>query len=365
VEPEKIIAKPFDASSSQKINGVKPKASLLESIIRLRLDRITGNPGIYPSVENESGQETFSVGLQTASNVDADKITQVECFLIQKLKKTLYLLSQKYSLEIIEKEQAAVQEEIDTKPPPGTGGDQAPTSPEQAAANASKYESELKTLEILKAKEDAILFLLKDTSSSNSVNADVAYSSLDIQEGIIRTSSGFSDVLSGTLYSILSYRSEYLDKMIKEKRQLLDSTNSKSDSPEQGTPSGSGFAKNPGKDTYTYFGICQEDFVIYTIALLSLNQDFLIGLLPSQNRRNLANILSTSILGSKKDPYGITDRLSKESSNGGFPSVADSVNALAIIVAQLYEEYISYITIKNKKDSEKILQAAATTKNSA
>jgi hypothetical protein len=368
-EPEKIVSKPFDIGSSQRINGIKQKTSLLETIIRLRLDRITGSPGIYSIPESNSS----SPQLNAPGNTDTDKITQVECFLIQKLKKILYLSAEKYIKEILQKEEADIRAKVqlynsqmkETAPEvPALPGAGAPAATQKAISisteEQSKFQAEIKRLEILKAKEDAILFLLKDTSSSNnSGNPDSSYSSLDIQEGIIRTSSGFNDVLSAPLYSILSYRSQYLDKMIKELTELYDSISlsSLNKKDENKNPDDSGLIRNPGKDTFNYIGICKEDFLVYVIALLSLNQDYLIGLLSMENRKNLANTLSISILGKKKDPYGILDKIAKSPSNGGYPSVADSVNALGILVAQLYEEYISYIKNQNKTELEKLAKA--------
>jgi hypothetical protein len=364
-DSSKIVAKPFDTISYQKINGIKPKTSLLETIIRLRLDRITGNPGIYaydPDIETGI--------VVTPDNVDKDKLTEIECFLIQKLKGILYLLSKKYISEIKKKGDGYLKELNETGKVTlisQSSTVKKPTSPEGKAQSADEEKvktimSELENLEILKAKEDAILFLLKDTSSSYSAGgSNSEYSSLDIQEGIIRTASGFSDILSGPLYSILSHRSEQLGKLIKEKRQQIDSEMAKNDASGGNTgarePGDDGLVKNPGKKTYTYYGIRTEDFIVYILAFLLINQDYLIGLLPYENRRNLANTISNSIMstGNKnKDPYGVVERINKSPEDGGFPSVKDSVNALSILVSSLYEEYISYIKNENLPLLDKI-----------
>lgn len=364
-DSSKIVAKPFDTISYQKINGIKPKTSLLETIIRLRLDRITGNPGIYaydPDIETGI--------VVTPDNVDKDKLTEIECFLIQKLKGILYLLSKKYISEIKKKGDGYLKELNETgkvTPISQSSAVKKPTSPKGKAQSADEEKvktimSELENLEILKAKEDAILFLLKDTSSSYSAGgSNSEYSSLDIQEGIIRTASGFSDILSGPLYSILSHRSEQLGKLIKEKRQQIDSEMAKNDASGGNTgtrePGDDGLVKNPGKKTYTYYGIRTEDFIVYILAFLLINQDYLIGLLPYENRRNLANTISNSIMstGNKnKDPYGVVERINKLPEDGGFPSVKDSVNALSILVSSLYEEYISYIKNENLPLLDKI-----------
>ena len=363
VDPSKIIAKPFDSISYQTINGIKPKTSFLETIIRLRLDRITGNPVIY----GYSPSDPDSPLTTTPSNLGQDSITEVECFLIQKLKRILYLLGEKYISDIGKNQEIYLKQsiELSTGEKPGatttaTGGTNSTNNSDKGGQSEevrteSDYFSEIQNLEILKAKEDAILFLLKDTSSSySSGGASSQYSSLDIQEGIIRTSSGFSDVLSGPLFSILSHRSEYLDKLIKEKRQALDAIVAKNNGSKGKTTDRetdeNGLSKNPGTDTSTFCGVIPEDFIVYALSLLIINQDYLIGLLPYENRKNLANTISNSIIntGNKnKDPYGIIERINKSPEDGGFPSVVDSVNALGLLASTLYEEYISYIKNQN------------------
>lgn len=356
-EAQKIVSKPFDASSFSKINGAKPKTSLLETIIRLRLDRITGSPGIYSTTSNEKDTNGSSpVTIVSAENLGNDNLTQVECFLLQKLRKVLIELSKKYIIDIKLSAERQTRE-IEEKKPQDT--------PQGGSDNkdVGTLKSELSNLEILKAREDAILFLLKDTSSSyDNSNYGSLYSSMDLQQGTIRTSSGFDDALSGPLYSILSQRSEYLSKKIKELSESIDKASVSSSN----TTDAAGISSNAEKGdrtSYSYLGVCSEDFIIYTMALLSLNQDYLIGLLPQKNRVYLARVISNSSLSSKKDPYGIIGRVNKSVESGGFPSVADSVNALSLLVCKFYSLYISLIKDEQKSVIEKIAQrrAASTT----
>jgi hypothetical protein len=350
-ESQKIVSKPFDSSSFSKINGAKPKTSLLETIIRIRLDRITGSPGIYSTTSNEKDPNgTNPTTIVSPENLGDDALTQVECFLLQKLRKVLIELSKKYIIDISLSAEREVRE-IEEKTPQ----EKVESDNKDVKKDVKTLQSELSSLEILKAREDAILFLLKDTSSSyDGQNYGSLYSSLDLQQGSIRTSSGFDDALSGPLYSVLSQRSEYLSKKIKELSELID----KADAAPPGVASAAGISQNLDKadqpsfsqTSYSYLGVCSEDFIIYTMALLSLNQDYLIGLLPQKNRVYLARVISNSSLNSKKDPYGIMDRVNKSVENGGFPSVADSVNALSLLVCKFYSLYISLI-----KDQQKSL----------
>ena len=325
-EPDKVILKPFDPNSSSKINGIKPRTSLLETIIRIRLDKITGAPGAYSYVESEKNNGRNPITIEGAKNVgNEDTLTQVECFLLQKLKNVLIETAKKYKEDI---NTLAVQEA--TEKHESAGGD---------GSDNKDFQSEIANLEILKAREDAILFLLKDRSSSSDVkNYDSSYSSLDIQKGIIRSTSGFDDALSGPLYEILSQRSNYIEKKIKE---LTASIKSKKKLPEETPPFDK--TESGGTVSYTYLGVCSEDFIVYTMALLSLNEDYLIGLLPQKNRVYLANVISASSLSSKKDPYGIIDRVNKSVEKGGFPSVSDSVNALSLLVCRFYSLYLTLI----------------------
>jgi hypothetical protein len=338
-EPQKIVSKPFDPDYYSTINGIKPKTSLLETIIRIRLDKVTGSPGIYSTKEEENNKTGISIGRVKAENLGEDGITQVECFIIQKLKRVMFELAKKYKEDAKNNVEREIKANINPKdPPPDTGNS-------SNSADKGLYDSELSRLEVLKAKEDAILFLLKDTSSSyNTDHSSSLYSSLDIQEGIIRTSSGFDDVLSAPLYSVLSQRSEYLDKKIKQLREQIDLMNRDTGDDTKRSPTIDSNNNNGDLKTYSYIGVCSEDLIVYTMALLSLNQDFLIGLLPQKNRIYLSNVISNSILTSKKDPYGIIDRVNKEPSKGGFPSVVDSVNALSLLVLKYYSIYIDFMS---------------------
>ena len=326
-ETDKIVMKPFDNRTATKINGNKVHTSLLESILRIRLDRVTGNPGIYPT--NTDGLSTFS--LEKPSNIGADSITQVECFIIDKLRKVLFQLGDNHIIKAKDRSEAAAKAAAEG----GQVSDTLDAAPTER--DPSEYEDEIQHLEILKAREDAILFLLKDTSKAyDDSNVDSKYSSLQLQEGVIRTSSGFDDILSGPLYSILKQKSDYLDSKI---TQLKAAAYAKSPLP-SAKGDGSGTVNSSSGDSY--IGVSSEDFVIYCIALLALNQDFLIGLLSQERRVNMANTISGSILSSRKDPYGLIDRVSRSADNGGFPDVVDSVNALAVLVANLYMTYTSY-----------------------
>ncbi len=364
VEPEKIVLKPFDKNSSITVNGIRPKTSLLETIIRIRLDRTSGKPSIYSSEATDA-----SSGLsKEAVNVDRDQITEVECFLIQKLKRTLYLLAEKYIHDttqlgfnvvknLIETGNLPEIPKKDTESSGGKGGSgDGSTQAIEKEYKIIDYGNDIPRLEILKAREDAILFLLKDTSSSYNVGSSSAsYSAIALQEGTIRATSGFDDVLSGPLYSIFSDRSNYLDKLIRQKKEEIDKKYSRTGDPgKSGSgPDSTGLEKNRGSNLYTYIGVSPEDFIIYVIAMLAISEDYLIGLLPKENRRNLANIISNSVIGGnsrRNDPYGILRRVELPPEQGGYPSVADSVNALALIVGKLYEEYISFARGENSKD---------------
>jgi hypothetical protein len=196
------------------------------------------------------------------------------------------------------------------------------------------------------------------------------YSAIDLQEGAIRTASGFDDVLSGPLYSLLSFKSQYIEKIMVKKKEELDNkgTGISTDSGNEiSDKSSTGLVKNPNSNSYTYLGVSSEDFIVYTIAMLALNQDYLIGLLPQENRRNLANTISGSIMGGKSkrsDPYGILSRLDKSANNGGFPTVADSVNALSLIVIRIYEEYMLYVRCETDDFFNDMVELQKQTKSS-
>ena len=347
-EPTKIISKPFDINSGSKVDGNVIHTSLLETIIRVRLDRVTGSPGIYSS--DTSKNDGFTTGLIAPKNT-GDEITQVECFLIEKLKKILFQLSDKHVRDSISinEEIAAEEVERNTEEAANTNSNVSPVSGgfatmlTAASQQASfvgkelKQASTLQNLKILKAREDAILFLLKDTSSSSD--------SLNLQTGTIRIASGFQDILSGPLFSLISQRSIFLGKKIDELNSIIEASDKTEpiDMKKRADPGSS----RSDKVTFEYLGVSAEDFLIYMLALLSIDQDYLIGLLSKERRLNMANIISISAfpMSSSKDPYGLIERINKSDIDGGFPSVIDSVNALSLLVYSLYVKYIELIKL--------------------
>ena len=327
-DTDKIISKPFDSQSFRLINGENVKTSLLESILKIRLDKITGGSAIYSSETNEIG---------VAKNVSVDNITTTECFLIEKFKKILFQIGDKYSSSSISEAEEYLSTQSETEVP--TNG----AAAQELTAKKDKIQPILITLEALKAREDSIILLLKETSSSsNIINPDAAYSSMETQQVIIGALSGVQDVLSGPMLAVLSQKSEYLGAKITELRALIDSgKKTETDGPKS----------DPAlpRSENSFIGICAEDFIIYILALLSINEDYLIGLLSQERRVRLTNIISNSILGPSKDPYGIIDKVNKQQSEGGYPSILDSVNALSVLVINYYRLYINYIIEDRKK----------------
>ncbi len=355
-EVEKIVSKPFDDISGNTIDGKKIHSSLLETILRIRLDRVTGDPGIY------SDDLTGSVTSLISPANTGDKLTQVECFLIEKLKKILFQLGEKYIRDGISMNEDVAKENNETGTE--TIAEKAATRVVLSAEDISKKETTLKNLQILKAKEDAILFLLKDTSSSTDLGNDSMFSSLDIQERTIRTASGFQDILSGPLLSLISQRSVYLGTKIEELRGIIDAARVKEKTASLKDKADL-LSIRDDKVTVAYLGISSEDFIIYLLALLSINQDYLIGLLSKERRVSLANTISaTSYISKTKDPYGLLDKISKgPQETGGFPSVIDSVNALTLLVFKLYNSYIDAVKYNTAGLEDAYIKYVAATKN--
>lgn len=354
-EPSKMVSKPFDTNSGMKISGQKIHTSLLETIIRIRLDKISGAPGIYSS-DMEKINNITTAGLIAAENV-GDKITQVECFLIEKLKKVLMHLSDQHIRDTVSIHEEIAAEEVERNTDGKSSGTAANPNLSDPDSQA-KYKSTLDNLRILKAKEDAILFLLKDTSSSSGIgNNGTLFSSLDLQIGSIRTASGFQDILSGPLLSLISQRSIYLGKKIDELNTIIEAAAASKTKPNDIVERADLNSKRGDKVTFEYLGVSAEDFLIYLLAFLAIDQDYLIGLLSKERRLKMANTISLSVFtqSSSRDPYGLFARIEKSESDGGFPSVKDSVNALSLLVYSLYVKYIELIKLDTGPREEILL----------
>lgn len=85
-EPEKIILQPFSSLGVDSINGITPQKSLLETIIRIRLDKQSGSPEVI--TVGKSGAKITRTGTESYSDL--------EYFMIRKLYTVLQSLALQY-----------------------------------------------------------------------------------------------------------------------------------------------------------------------------------------------------------------------------------------------------------------------------
>lgn len=279
-EPDKIIAPKFSKSDSRIINTNKLKTTLLESIIRIRLDKLSGTNS-YSTVEINSED----------AEVNSNSYGILEALFIIRLKAALSAIGRKLSKNIDEIK--VVNEQTGMIPldkEPVTGADEIIDSDAEAASYASTLEGpgkEADNSEIYDAQrsiEDAIFALLDDNSK---------ISALDLELNTQRKSTIIDSPLMGSILGIIDLPRKRIAEKIKEKESSISKhTDGHVDKVREEINVVLGVAK----------GIGAVDILVFTLALFTIPENYLVGLLDNiEYKRFLDEFSNVNIpLDSKK-----------------------------------------------------------------
>jgi hypothetical protein len=202
-DPDKIVSKPFDVTNSY-LNRKKIKGSLLESIIRIRLDKKVGlkentkRQGFFSRFEEESKNEVAN---------EADSFSILEKIIIDRIYSAIenfgnsfYDLSQNY-VKSCEKSLKTMTKDYFNEDSPKVS----------ARSDLSKKEKEeRRRLLSLKVIDDSILALM---------NKDESY---DPSFGSFKTSSLEDGIAMDTLIKAITIPSSYASRKLKENEKTLD-----------------------------------------------------------------------------------------------------------------------------------------------
>jgi len=266
-EPRKIVAEPFLPLSMRKVNGNTMRSTLLEAIIRIRIDSVTGTQKIKP--QNFS-QASITIG-SSAQEFDYSDIAEnygtLESLLIVRLFSALVGLALDVNVKI--KEMQKSQHSIGIIP--DSKGDV-----EQSALGAGDLieveptPAEAK-LNNIREIDDAMLLLLGDNSTNKS---------LDLQVGMARNSGVIDAHLMSSLVSVITVPSEWAKKNLsKIKEDKVNSARGSGEKDRSEVDTKLGVAK----------GVGIIDVMAFIIALFSVPESTLLGLLtPTQKNYMIA-----------------------------------------------------------------------------
>ena len=282
-EPDKIAALPFSNIRSRNINNNKIRPTLLESIIRIRLDKISG-AGDFTTPPEEGGEfANVDIGNPEDDNPEpvAEQYGILEALFILRLRSVITGLAQKMITDV-----DVIINEMDKSgqmpAAENTESGQSVVNPSNEAAvpftdlpsalafaiNALN-ENTRSNLNQQKLVEDSIMFLLGDSSEA-----------LDLQAQTQRSSSIHDSHMMSGLIDLVDVPRKRINE------QLIDVSKSR-----KKTASGpiGGKIQEIGAALGTDIGIGTLDLAVFSLALFTISERSLLGLLSTAQFERIKN----------------------------------------------------------------------------
>jgi hypothetical protein len=309
-EPRKMVAEPFLPETMRTVNQYKMKSSLLEAIIRIRLDVVTGDSKLNPSDFSRPGISLGDNPNGIRYNDVKENFGVLEAYLITRLFNSFSGIASFTKDQI--KELLIQQTNTSVIPRKNTEeSDGSPIDPEQATDKESDDQKRLKAVKII---DDSMLLLL----GGNDLNE-----ALDFQENVARSSGVINAHFMGSITSAASYPSKWASKKLEEiKNKDLD---------DQQGPGGLGTAR-VDKTMGRARGVGIIDIMSYILAMFTVEEDVLIGLLNEKQFQYLKDEFPKNYFkGYTKKP------------------LAASINKLAETAYESYELFRSILSEDEKR----------------
>lgn len=281
-EPSKIISPPFSNIRNQTINDNLIRPTLLESIIRIRLDKVSGTDTFVSNDNIEEGFFEASINLpnqDTNVEVIPDNYGVLESLFILRLRSSISGIAQKLFADIdilineMEKaRRVPVAENIETGQIINNYSNESAKqikNIESLSEEDDINEQSLNFLQQQKLIEDSILFLLGDRSEV-----------LDLQSQTQRSSSIYNSHMMSGLIDIIDIPRKRIESEI---NKINDSRNQNvSNIIEQKT-------QEVDLVLGTDIGIGTIDLAVFSLALFTLSEKSLLGLLSLSQYERIKN----------------------------------------------------------------------------
>lgn len=272
-EPEKFISRPFMSTLFRKYNNEAPKITMLESIIRVRLDKLSGYD------ENQVSQLSGLNKTQQYKFQDVkDSYSFIESLAVNRLYSALYFLSENLSeniedyIENSDYVKLSVNRNLNSDDAGRDTGDEA--SPVVPSSNADitetgKSQSEnAEIYRIIKSIDDTISLIL---TSSETIN---------IQSNTFRTSAVSKGEFMDVISNFISVPGKFAESKIKD---IEESKN-------RNIGGTGGLDDNVSKISITLGvgrGLGLLDFISFSLAMFLIEERYLIGLLNEEEFKQL------------------------------------------------------------------------------
>ena len=306
-ESKKLVAPPFSPRLSRTVNGKKLKSTLLEAVLRIRLDTIAGTIINRPNLSGTGSSPVVTVGT-SSQPVSYEDIIENMGLLESLIIIRLFTAVHGFAIDVKSKIAAMkdVQHQTGIAPTDGalTGdGERTPAAKVSYCEQDSAWQPGSRCqLETMKTIEDSLLLLLGDNDVPEA---------FDLQEGVIRNSGIKSAHLMGATLSIMDIPRRWIDKQIGIKDEEDERKIKKGqDAAASKISSKLGIAK----------GVGAIDVLAFLIAFFTAKEKDLLGLLTSDQLVDLQ----------KEFPDGFFEGME-------ISTTAASVNSIAYIAYDVYQ----------------------------
>jgi hypothetical protein len=269
-EPAKMIAPPFMPESQRVINGERLRSTLLEAIIRIKLDIISGTNLNSPGYEVGRSPSTLGDSNISVSYIDvAETFGVLEALIIARLFASLEGMAKDITQRTLE--MAKVQNDSGYVPKNSEITD--PNNPGSDNSGGDKIKPELsqeeKTYRSIQQIEESLLLLLGDNATSEAI---------DLQEGVFRTNGLKDSHLISSVISIIDVPRRWVNLRINKISESYSRLGDKHGGTNQSKiKSKLGFSK----------GVGAIDVLAYFIALFTSTELTLLSLLTEDQFNNM------------------------------------------------------------------------------
>lgn len=321
-ESSKIVKRPFEYINERTVNNETPKISFLETVIRIRLDKVTGLSytnvvGVLKKITNSNspGDRTEELTLN-----DFSDFSLIENIIINRLRKAIAAGVKNLEKDIINymisAGESMSQPSENNK---GKTGEDSETGSKVKVnvseglfgQNLSKL-NYISSLKDLRSIDESILFLLSDKEK---------ISALELISDGLRSSSLRDGLFLDDVVSAISIVKKYLDEELERVQDFLKQN-------ERNTSGLNESVEKIAEKVGIYKGVGYLDILAFALAMFTVGEEVLIGTLNSDQYNNL-----------KKEINNIVFFKEIDEKNIGLSRNAIQLNSLNALTKRLIEIY--------------------------
>ena len=316
-EPSKMVAPPFLPESERTVNGHKMQSTLLEAIIRIRLDIVSGFPHEAAQLNKSGMAADIPTEKSQSRPLNPEEMGLLEALLIVRLFSALHGFARDVNKKIKVAHEAQHRSKISSSPAKRPKTDHTPGKTEQKSKTPKQLE-----LESLLLVEESLLLLFGDSSVPEA---------LSYQEGIARNAGVKKAHLMGAAISVLDVPRRWAEQELGKIKEVQSRAAEKENADATGALRAQlGIAK----------GVGAIDMLAFLIALFTAKEVTLLSLLSDKSYGYLK----------KEYPVGFFDKFEREKCETG--KAVNLIADRAFDAYQLFKFMLTDVKAKFKHATE-------------